>query len=67
MTYLPDRNYSCRMITDGTLKGLRTVVLENQKLRVTPAAEQIANYHRSYSLYQRLYPVLKPSFDDMES
>ena len=35
MTYLPDRNYGCRMITDGTLKGLRTVVLENQKLRVT--------------------------------
>jgi hypothetical protein len=35
MTYPPDRNYGCRLITNGTLKGLRTVVLENQKLRIT--------------------------------
>ena len=35
MSYPPDRNYGCRLTTDGTLKGLRTVVLENQKLRVT--------------------------------
>ncbi len=35
MSYPSDRNYGCRLTTDGTLKGLRTVVLENQKLRVT--------------------------------
>ncbi len=35
MTFLPERNYACRLITDGTLKGIRTVVMENQKLRIT--------------------------------
>lgn len=35
MTFLPERNYACRLITDGTLKGMRTVVMENQKLRIT--------------------------------
>ncbi len=35
MSYPRDRNYGCRLTTDGTIKGLRTVVLENQKLRVT--------------------------------
>lgn len=35
MTYMPERNYGCRLITDGTLKGMRTVVMENKKLRIT--------------------------------
>lgn len=35
MTYLPERNYGCRLTTEGTLKGLRTVVMENKKLRIT--------------------------------
>ncbi len=35
MTYPVSRNYGCRLITEGTLKGMRTVVLENQKLRIT--------------------------------
>ena len=35
MSYPPDRNYGCRLTTEGTLKGLRTIVLENQKLRIT--------------------------------
>ncbi len=35
MVYLPDRNHGCRLTTDGVLKGMRTVVLENQKVRVT--------------------------------
>ncbi len=35
MSYPMERNYGCRLTMDGTLKGLRTVVLENQKLRVT--------------------------------
>jgi hypothetical protein len=35
MSYPLERNYGCRLIIDGTLKGIRTVVMENQKLRVT--------------------------------
>jgi hypothetical protein len=35
MSYPVERNHGCRLTMDGTLKGLRTVVLENQKLRVT--------------------------------
>jgi len=35
VSYPVERNYGCRLAMDGTLKGLRTVVLENQKLRVT--------------------------------
>ena len=35
MVFLSERNYACRLITDGTLKGMLTVVLENQKLRIT--------------------------------
>ena len=35
MAYPRDRNYGCRLTTEGTLKGFRTVVFENQKLRVT--------------------------------
>ena len=35
MTYLPERNYGCRLTVDGTLRGMRTVVMENKKLRIT--------------------------------
>jgi hypothetical protein len=35
VSYPADRNHGCRLTTGGTLKGFRTVVLENQKLRVT--------------------------------
>jgi hypothetical protein len=35
MYHPPGRNFGCRLTTEGTLRGLRTVVLENQKLRVT--------------------------------
>ena len=32
--YLAERNYGCRLATDGTLKGMRTVVMENKKIRI---------------------------------
>lgn len=35
MKFPAERNYGCRLTTGGTLKGYRTVVLENELLRVT--------------------------------
>ena len=55
MTYQRDRNYGCRVITDGTLKGLRTVVLENQKLRITVLVD------KGTDIYELLY---KPTDTD---
>jgi hypothetical protein len=55
MTYERDRNYGCRLITDGTLKGLRTVVLENQRLRITVLVD------RGTDVYEFLY---KPTDTD---
>ncbi len=49
MTYPRDRNFGCRLTTDGTLKGFRTVVLENQKLRVTVLAD------KGTDIYEFLY------------
>jgi hypothetical protein len=56
MSYPPDRNYGCRLITDGTLKGLRTVVLENQKLRVTVLID------KGTDIYEFLYKPLDLDF-----
>lgn len=33
--YLADRNYGCRITSDGMLKGMRTVVMENKVIRLT--------------------------------
>ncbi len=35
MSFPPERNHGCRITTDLTLKGMRSVVLENRALRVT--------------------------------
>jgi len=47
--YLAERNYGCRMATDGTLKGMRTVVMENKKIRLTILADKGAD------IYEFLY------------
>ena len=56
MSYPPERNYGCRLITDGTLKGLRTVVLENQKLRVTVLVD------KGTDIFELLYKPLDLDF-----
>jgi len=32
-----------------------------------PNKQDVEPYHRAYSIYQNLYPVLKPSFEQMAS
>ncbi len=56
MTYPPERNYGCRLTTDGILKGMRTVVLENQKLRVTVLVD------KGTDIYELLYKPLDLDF-----
>jgi hypothetical protein len=56
MTYPPDRNFGCRLTTDGTFKGLRTVVLENQKLRVTVLVD------KGTDIWEFLYKPLDVDF-----
>jgi len=40
MVYSPERNFGCRLVTDGVLKGMHTIVMENQKVRVTILADK---------------------------
>jgi hypothetical protein len=56
MSYPPDRNFGCRLTTEGTLKGLRTVVLENQKLRVTVLVD------KGTDIWEFLYKPLDVDF-----
>lgn len=56
MVYLPDRNYGCRLITDGVLKGMRTVVLENQLLRITVLVD------KGTDIWEFLYKPLDVDF-----
>ena len=56
MSYAIERNYGCRLTTDGTLKGFRTVVLENQKLRVTVLVD------KGTDIYEFLYKPLDIDF-----
>jgi hypothetical protein len=49
MSYPRGRNYGCRLTTDGTLKGLRTLVMENQLLRVTVLID------KGTDIYELLY------------
>lgn len=34
MSYIHERNYGCRVSADYTYRGLKTIVLEHQELRV---------------------------------
>jgi len=56
MVYLPDRNHGCRLTTDGVLKGMRTVVLENQKLRITVLVD------KGTDIWEFLYKPLDMDF-----
>ena len=56
MVYLPDRNYGCRLVTDGTLKGMRTVTLENQILRITVLVD------KGTDIWEILYKPLDVDF-----
>jgi hypothetical protein len=56
MSYPRERNYGCRLTTDGTLKGFRTVVLENQLLRVTVLVD------KGTDIYEFLYKPLDIDF-----
>jgi hypothetical protein len=55
-TILPSRNYGCRLVTQGTLLGMRTVVLENPSLRVTVLAD------KGTDIYEFLYKPLDIDF-----
>ncbi len=54
--YHPDRNYGCRLTTDGVLKGMRTVVMENQKLRITVLVD------KGTDIWEFLYKPLDMDF-----
>jgi len=56
MTYLAERNYGCRLTLDSTLKGMRIVILENQKLRITVLAD------KGTDIYEFLYKPLDLDF-----
>jgi hypothetical protein len=56
MYYPPDRNFGCRLSIEATLRGLRTVVLENQKLRITVLVD------KGTDIYEFLYKPLDIDF-----
>jgi hypothetical protein len=50
------RNYGCRITTDLLLNGIRAVVLENEKLRITILVDKGAD------IYEFLYKPLDIDF-----
>ena len=40
MAYIHERNYGCRISADYTYRGLRTIVIENEKLRISVLADK---------------------------
>ncbi|MFB0546342.1 MAG: aldose 1-epimerase [Anaerolineae bacterium] len=45
MRYLHTRNYGCRLSTDYSYRGLRVVVMENEKLRLTILLDKGSDIH----------------------
>ena len=56
MGYIHHRNYGCRMSDECTFRGLRLVVLENEKLRVTVLVD------KGTDIYEFLYKPLDIDF-----
>jgi hypothetical protein len=56
MVYPPERNYGCRLVTDVVLKGMRTVILENQLLRITVLVD------KGTDIWELLYKPLDIDF-----
>lgn len=54
--YQHDRNYACRISDEWMLKGLRTVVMENELLRITILAD------KGSDIYEFLYKPLDIDF-----
>ena len=40
MAYIHERNYGCRISADYAYRGLKTVVMENRKLRISILADK---------------------------
>ena len=56
MVYMPERNYGCRISSDGTIRGMRTTVLENQLVRITVLPD------KGTDIFEFLYKPLDVDF-----